>query len=88
MVKKIWFRRREGLLSKDFGWGYIPITKEGWITLIIFCAWLIGSIFYTGVLNGSGNSVFWFVINIAVIFILFVTLAEIKTKKTSKKKKK
>lgn len=28
--RRPWFRRRRGLFSRDLGWGYVPITCQGW----------------------------------------------------------
>jgi len=28
-MSKYWFRKRQGLMSKDMGYGWIPITIEG-----------------------------------------------------------
>jgi hypothetical protein len=30
MDKKLWFKR------KEYGWGWTPASKEGWITMIVF----------------------------------------------------
>ncbi len=37
-MSKPWFRRRKGLFSKDLGWGYAPISIEGYL---VFFAWLL-----------------------------------------------
>jgi len=33
---KYWFRRRRGLLTWDLGWGWIPISIEGWLITGLF----------------------------------------------------
>ena len=30
-MEKYWFRKRRGLFTKDFGWGWMPISREGWL---------------------------------------------------------
>lgn len=34
-MNKYWFRKRQGLRSKDLGWGWAPISWEGWATIIL-----------------------------------------------------
>jgi len=29
-VAKYWFRKRRGLFSGDLGWGWVPISWQGW----------------------------------------------------------
>ena len=44
-MNKYWFRKRRGLFTKDLGWGWIPISWEGWmviaacIGLILLSSW-------------------------------------------------
>ncbi len=33
-MSKYWFRKRQGLMSKDMGYGWIPITIEGWLVIV------------------------------------------------------
>jgi hypothetical protein len=49
-MNKYWFRKRCGIKSKDVGWGWAPISWEGWLTLFALFG-LIGII-------GFGMSVF------------------------------
>ena len=35
-MSKYWFRKRQGLFTKDLGWGWVPVSWEGW-TVIIGC---------------------------------------------------
>lgn len=35
MKKKLWFK------AKDYGWGWYPITWQGWFTLILYTVYLI-----------------------------------------------
>ena len=36
MKNKYWFRKRKGLFTKDLGWGWAPISWEGWIVTFLF----------------------------------------------------
>ncbi len=40
-----WFRPRKGLMSKDLGYGWVPITWEGWLVVITFIAVVTGGMF-------------------------------------------
>lgn len=42
-MNKFWFRRRLGLFSKDLGWGWTPISWQGWILTLLaigFIVWI------------------------------------------------
>lgn len=48
-MAKYWFRKRKGLLTKDLGWGWIPISWQGWLVVAVMLLVIIGSIiFITG----------------------------------------
>jgi len=34
-MNEYWFRKRQGLKSKDLGWGWVPITWEGWALVLL-----------------------------------------------------
>ena len=40
-MAKYWFRKRRGLLSPDLGIGWVPISKEGWIVVAGYLAFII-----------------------------------------------
>lgn len=44
-MNKYWFRKRRGLKSKDLGWGWVPISWEGWLILISMVASIVISAF-------------------------------------------
>ena len=33
-MNKYWFRKRKGLFTKDLGYGWVPISWEGWAVLL------------------------------------------------------
>ena len=45
-MSKPWFRKRKGLFTKDMGYGWTPISWEGWIVIVIFLASVFSAIFY------------------------------------------
>lgn len=69
-MAEYWFRKRRGLISKDLGWGWIPISKEGWIVTIIFA----GSLLW--LINKKGFNLLGF----AGLLVLFAFVADKKTK--------
>ena len=34
-MNKYWFRKRAGLKSKDLGWGWVPVSWEGWLVVVL-----------------------------------------------------
>ena len=44
-MNKYWFRKRQGLKSKDLGWGWVPITWEGWALVLALVAVIFASAF-------------------------------------------
>ena len=37
-MNKYWFRKRAGLKSKDLGWGWVPVSWEGWLVVVLMVA--------------------------------------------------
>ena len=37
-MNKYWFRKRAGLKSKDLGWGWVPVSWEGWLVVVLMIA--------------------------------------------------
>ena len=71
-MTEYWFRKRKGLFTKDLGWGWVPISAEGWILTALF---IIGFILTIPKSNITFNS------TVPSLFILslFILIA---TKKT------
>ena len=44
-MNKYWFRKRRGLFTKDLGWGWIPISWEGWVLIIVSLLLIVGAFF-------------------------------------------
>lgn len=60
--KKLWFR------AKTFGWGWVPVTRQGWLITLIFIAFItyMATAFLT-----KGRLVEYF-ISLAVSIILLI----------------
>ena len=69
-MNEYWFRRRRGLLSSDLGWGWIPISTEGWLITL----GMIGTLYW--VLTKTDYNK-W--ISLVVIIVIFAFIADLKT---------
>lgn len=54
-MNKYWFRKRRGLLTKDLGWGWIPISWEGWVTIVSALALMVASGLAIGVFSDDAT---------------------------------
>ncbi|MFA4960070.1 MAG: hypothetical protein WC548_00200 [Candidatus Pacearchaeota archaeon] len=75
-----WFRKRNGIFSKDIGYGWIPITWQGYILLIIFLAINFFSVFYFDIPKGNLDSILSFFVVLFLSIFIFIVIA---TKKTN-----
>lgn len=80
MKNKFWFRKRRGLFSKDLGYGWIPISWQGNVTILLFILLnIIGNIYFG--FPYAENSIAIFLFMLGVSFILFAIIAKFKTRK-------
>ncbi len=81
-MTKYWFRKRKGLMSKDMGWGWMPISWEGWAVMIIFIAILLLSSLILLVFNGKPTyiDIIFFILIIAVSLAAAVLISWKKSK--------
>jgi len=80
MKNKFWFRKRKGINSKDLGWGWIPISWQGSLTILLFIlANVVGNIYFG--FPYAKNSVAIFLAMLGLSIILFAIIAKFKTKK-------
>jgi hypothetical protein len=63
-MNKYWFRKRRGIKSKDLGWGWVPISWEGWLVLLALFV-LIGIV-------GFGMSIFSDEVTIVDVLLFLV----------------
>ena len=69
-MNKYWFRKRMGLFSKDLGYGWVPISVEGGISVAVFIIAIVGIAWYNNIWNESVDP--WkFVISLVVLIALF-----------------
>ncbi|MBT5021252.1 hypothetical protein HOK51_11365 [Candidatus Woesearchaeota archaeon] len=87
---KYWFRKRRGLFTRDLGWGYTPVSWEGWTSVIVLVMILLSaSLFFST--SGEGMSTIEGVkllFVLLVIIVAFVIFSETKTNKNDVKSSK
>ena len=80
MKNKFWFRKRKGLFSKDLGYGWVPISWQGNVTILFFIlANIVGNIYFG--FPYAENSVAIFFAMLGISIILFALIANSKTRK-------
>ena len=78
---KHWFRKRHGLRSKDLGYGWVPISWEGWVSIAVMLAGIFGIMWYFGILYDEpriSESTFLFII--LAWILLFALFARSKSR--------
>lgn len=54
-MHKYWFRKRKGLKTKDLGYGWIPVSWEGWIITLSMLALVIAPLVIFALKYGSND---------------------------------
>ena len=67
---KPWFRRRKGLFTKDLGWGYMPISWEGGLTIAVLLILIVGSVIY------FQNNAIANLISLAVLIVIAILISD------------
>jgi len=77
---KVWFRKRKGLFSKDLGYGWVPISWQGNVIILLFILInVVGNIYFG--FPYKENSIVNFFITLILSIIIFSIIAKSKTKK-------
>ena len=59
---KLWFR------AKRYGWGWVPCTWEGWLTVLVFVVLMVWDAkTFAGVKNSTNSQLAWFLIRTAFL---------------------
>jgi hypothetical protein len=77
---RYWFRKREGLKSKDLGWGYMPISWEGYLAVIVLIGLIIVAFFIFNLVDAKVWQGIGFAITVIILIIGFVFFAKSRTK--------
>ncbi len=78
-MNKHWFRKRKGLMTKDLGWGWRPITWEGHLTTAGFVALILVAFFIFDLYKATLNQGIGFIVALAVLILIFSLIANKKT---------
>jgi hypothetical protein len=77
---KVWFRKRKRLFSKDLGYGWVPVSWEGYVMILLFILINVFGNIYFG-FPYKENSIMNFFITLILSIIIFSMIAKYKTKK-------
>jgi len=80
MKNKFWFRKRKVLFSKDLGYGWVPISWQGYLIIFLFLLVNLFGNIYFGFPYAEGSIIKFAIILISSI-IIFSMIARYKTKK-------
>ena len=78
-MSKYWFRKRKGAFSKDLGWGWIPISWEGWFVVLIFIGVTILSGYYFSLASASIWQGLGFLFTLLITILIFGYFADRKS---------
>jgi len=72
---KYWFRKRRGLFSRDLGWGFVPISKEGWMMVGALIVLMFGGTNY--IMNKFNEKISGFILigYVLVVIVIFSVIA-------------
>lgn len=80
-MNEYWFRRRKGINSRDLGWGFIPISREGVAAYILLFVSVILAGVYFDILHATTLQGFGFLLTIILLLCIFRIFAQRKTQK-------
>ena len=67
-MKKLWFR------AKYWGWGWYPVSWEGWLTILAFVALMIGNAFRLHVSHTNHVHLGEFLVETAILVVILITI--------------
>lgn len=68
-----WFRYRRGLMSKDLGYGFVPISWQGWIVVSFFVGLIFLYVLFQD-LNDNENVIkYLFLIFGSLIIVILIS---------------
>lgn len=79
-MNKNWFRARKGLRSKDMGWGFIPISREGIAAYLVLLAVITALGFFFNILNPTNTEGVSFLISALAAMGLFSLIVKSKNR--------
>lgn len=64
-----WFKR------KPYGWGWTPVTREGWFVIVVFILLIVGNAWRLDITHSDGTMVNTFVMETLLPLVLLVLIA-------------
>jgi drug/metabolite transporter (DMT)-like permease len=66
--KNLWFK------AKEYGWGWYPITWQGWLTVVLFIVLVVGNAYRLNIANHSTTVPVEFLIETGVLVIILIAV--------------
>ncbi len=80
-MTKYWFRRRKGLFTKDLGWGWTPISLEGWAVVTITLILIFLSYSFWDIKSAEYGRGIGFLVTLIILIVVSGAISEWKTQK-------
>ena len=87
-MSQYWFRKRRGLFSRDLGWGWTPISLEGWLVVLGMILYFALISFVTFSQNAGVDVGIDFLIHIFFAILIVCAIAHLKTERKKNDSKK
>ena len=71
-MDKLWFKR------KRYGWGFTPVTWQGWSIVI---GYLVTDLVFTFYYMKNSDDVVWYLVGVGVLTLILIPLSMIKAPK-------
>lgn len=65
-MKKLWFK------AKEYGWGWYPVTWQGWLVIVLFIVLAVGNAFRLNIESQGSTVPMEFLIETAVLVIVLI----------------
>lgn len=77
---KYWFK------TKEYGWGFVPVTWEGWLATLVLLTLILISVHTNGFFNGfiTGEEALRFIFDAFLLATIFAIVMKSRTKGTLK----
>lgn len=80
-MNKYWFRKREGIKSKDIGWGFVPISWKGIVSYVLLFVLVVSSGIFFDIFHATTLNGFCFLFTLIILLICFSLINKSKTQK-------
>jgi len=75
-----WFRKRKGIRSKDLGYGFVPISREGWLSTLVFVLFILFIGYSNGLFQDDPEKInmIGYYIEFIICLVIFIFFAKSK----------